>query len=99
MALKGSVNKLRQLKTSFSNGELDPLMAMRGDVSAYANGAKKLRNVGLYTQGGVYRRPGTKRYATLTQNARLVAFDFDDNEQYIIAFSDQRIDIYYLEVQ
>ena len=97
MALKGSVNKLRQLKTSFSNGELDPLMAMRGDVSAYANGAKKLRNVGLYTQGGVYRRPGTKRYATLTQNARLVAFDFDDNEQYIIAFSDQRIDIYYLE--
>ena len=72
-------------------------MNMRGDVGAYANGAKKLRNVGLFTQGGVYRRPGTKRYATLTQNARLVAFDFDDNEQYIIAFSHQRLDIYYLE--
>ena len=29
--------------------------------------------------------------------ARLIAFDFDDNEQYIIAFGHQRLDVYYLE--
>ena len=32
---------LRQLKTTFQAGELDPLMNMRSDVNAYTNGAKK----------------------------------------------------------
>ena len=97
MALKSSVNKLRQHKTSFASGELDPLMNMRSDVAAYANGAKQLKNLNILPQGGVYRRAGTKRLVGLTGNARLIAFDFDDNEQYIIAFGHQRLDVYYLE--
>ena len=87
---------LRQIKTTFQAGELDPLMAMRSDVNAYDNGAKTLQNVSLFSQGGVKRRNGTKRYATLNGNARLVGFDFDDNEQYIMAFGNERVDIYYL---
>ena len=79
MALKSSVNKLRQIKTSFASGELDPLMNFRSDTSAFSQGAKKLRNVNLFPQGGVYRRSGTKRLASLTGDARLVSFDFDDN--------------------
>ena len=97
MALKSSVNKLRQIKTSFASGELDPLMNFRSDTSAYSNGAKQLKNMNILPQGGVYRRAGTKRLASLTGNARLVAFDFDDNEQYIVAFGHQRADIYYCE--
>jgi len=97
LALKSSVNKLRQHKTSFASGELDPLMNMRSDVAAYANGAKQLKNLNILPQGGVYRRAGTKRLVGLTGNARLIAFDFDDNEQYIIAFGHQRLDVYYLE--
>ena len=88
---------LRQLKTTFQAGELDPLMNMRSDVNAYVNGAKKMQNVALFSQGGFKRRNGTKRYASLTGDARLVGFDFDDNEQYIMAFGNQRVDIYYLE--
>ena len=88
---------LRQLKTTFQAGELDPLMNLRSDVNAYANGAKQMQNVALFSQGGFKRRNGTKRYASLTGNARLVGFDFDDNEQYIMAFGNQRVDIYYLE--
>ena len=53
MALKSSVNKLRQLKTSFASGELDPLMNMRSDTGAYANGAKQLKNLNILPQGGV----------------------------------------------
>ena len=97
MALKSSVNKLRQLKTSFASGELDPLMNMRSDTSAYANGAKQLKNLNIFPQGGAYRRAGTKRLQSLTGNARLISFDFDDNEQYIVAFGHTRADIYYLE--
>ncbi len=88
---------LRQLKTTFQAGELDPLMNMRSDVNAYANGAKEMQNVALFSQGGFKRRNGTKRYASLPGNARLIGFDFDDNEQYIMAFSNERVDIYYLE--
>nr|BAR17513.1 protein of unknown function [uncultured Mediterranean phage uvMED] len=87
---------LRQLKTTFQSGELDPLMNLRSDTTAYANGAKKMQNVSLFSQGGFKRRNGTKRYASLPGNARLVGFDFDDNEQYICAFSNNRVDIYYL---
>ena len=72
-------------------------MDMRSDVNAYANGARQMQNVALFSQGGFKRRNGTKRYASLTGNARLVGFDFDDNEQYIMAFGNQRVDIYYLE--
>ena len=72
---------LRQLKTTFQAGELDPLMIMRSDVNAYANGAKQMQNVSLFSQGGVKRRNGTKRYASLSGNARGVGYDFDDNEQ------------------
>tara|TARA_B100000686_G_scaffold27460_1_gene27046 strand:- start:24859 stop:27375 length:2517 start_codon:yes stop_codon:yes gene_type:complete len=97
VALKSSVNKLRQHKTSFASGELDPLMTMRSDTTAYDNGAKQLKNVNIFPQGGVYRRPGTKRLVALNGDARLVAFDFDDNEQYIVAFGHQRVDIYYCE--
>tara|TARA_E500000305_G_C4027431_1_gene242650 strand:+ start:150 stop:2336 length:2187 start_codon:yes stop_codon:yes gene_type:complete len=88
---------LRQLKTTFQAGELDPLMDMRSDVNAYANGAKQMQNVSLFSQGGFKRRNGTKLYASLSGNARLVGFDFDDNEQYILAFGNNRVDIYYLE--
>jgi len=97
LALKSSVNKLRQLKTSFASGELDPLMNMRSDTGAYANGAKQLKNLNILPQGGVERRAGTKLLTALTGDARLIAFDFDDNEQYIIAFGHQRADVWYLE--
>ena len=92
-----SRNILRQLKTTFQSGELDPLMNLRSDTTAYANGAKQMQNVALFSQGGFKRRNGTKRYASLSGNARLVGFDFDDNEQYIMAFGNTRVDIYYLE--
>ena len=49
MALKSSVNKLRQIKTSFASGELDPLMNFRSDTSAYSNGAKQLKNMNIVT--------------------------------------------------
>ena len=43
----------------------------------YTNGAS-VQNVSLFSQGGFKRRNGTKRYASLSGNARLVGFDFDD---------------------
>jgi len=87
---------LKLTQTNFSSGELDPKMAMRHDVGAFANGAKALRNVRLLNQGGVTRRPGTEYMATLTADSRLIPFEFSADERYIFAFSNARLDIYNL---
>ena len=85
---------LKLTQTNFSSGELDPKMAMRHDVGAFANGAKVLRNVRLLNQGGVTRRPGTEYLATLPADSRLIPFEFSADERYVLALSNARVDIF-----
>ena len=51
-------NSVRRAKTSFAAGELAPELLGRGDLRAWENGARRLRNVFLQPTGGVTRRPG-----------------------------------------
>ena len=46
------------LKTNFTYGELDPALQARPALTAYVNGADKMRNVLVIPQGGAIRRPG-----------------------------------------
>jgi len=85
---------MKLVQTNFSSGEIGPLMDMRHDTGAYANGARRLRNVSVLNQGGITRRPGTEYLATLNGRARLIPFEFSSTEQYIFAFGDQRLDVY-----
>jgi hypothetical protein len=75
---------VRQVKSSFTAGELAPEMLGRGDLRAYANGARRLRNVFLHPTGGLSRRPGLRHIATLPGTARLVAFEFNTEQTYLI---------------
>src|SRR6056300_715494 len=84
----------RQVQTNFASGELNPLMRFRSDTGAYQNGAARLRNVSLLNTGGVTRRPGTFHLNTLAARSRLIPFDFDENERYVLAFSANRLDVY-----
>lgn len=86
--------RLREIQTNFSSGELDPLMAFRVDTGAYQNGVKKLRNAVLYSAGGASRRPGTEDNGALTGLCQLVPFEFSDDERYVLAFSNGRLDVY-----
>ncbi len=63
------------LKTSFTTGELDPLMLGRIDLRAQEDGARRLRNVFVQAGGGVWRRPGTRILAEVPDAVRLVPFD------------------------
>lgn len=85
---------MKLVQTNFSSGEIGPLMDMRHDAGAYANGARRLRNVAILNQGGISRRPGTEHMASLNGRSRLIPFEFSSTEQYIFAFGDQRLDIY-----
>ena len=77
----------RQLKSSFTAGELAPELLGRGDLRAYANGARRLRNVFIQPTGGVTRRPGLRHLAILPGPARLLAFEFNTEQAYLLVFT------------
>ncbi len=78
----------RQVKNSFTAGELAPEMLGRADLRAYANGAARLRNVVLHPTGGLSRRPGLRHLAMLPGPARLVPFEFNTEQTYLLALTD-----------
>ena len=88
---------LKVVQTNFSAGEIDPLLDMRTDIAAYANAARRLRNVALLNQGGVTRRPGTYDLASLVGKAKLHPFEFSADERYVVAFSSGRADFFNMD--
>ena len=81
-------------KTSFTSGELDVDMMGRGDLTAFANGAKRLRNVVIAPTGGVSRRAGLRTIDTARGPGRLIAFEFNTEQTYLVVASDRHFDIY-----
>jgi hypothetical protein len=82
----------RQLlvKTSFTSGELDPLMLGRIDLRAQEDGARRLRNVFVHAGGGVSRRPGTRILAEIPDAVRLVPFD-DTDTAFLLVLAPGRV--------
>jgi hypothetical protein len=76
----------RTLKTSFTAGEVAAELLGRPDLRAYANGARRLRNVFIQPTGGVQRRPGLRHIAALPGPVRLIAFEFNTEQTYLLAF-------------
>ncbi|CAA7613101.1 conserved hypothetical protein [Candidatus Terasakiella magnetica] len=81
-------------KTSFTAGELDPEIMGRGDLVAFANGARRLRNVIIAPTGGVRRRPGLRYLDTARGPGRLIAFEFNTQQTYLMVVTDGHLDIY-----
>lgn len=85
---------LRQTQTNFAAGEINPLLATRTDSKAYYEGAKQLRNFSLLAEGGVMRRPGTFYKQSLNGATRIIPFVFSEDELAILAFSNNRLDVF-----
>ncbi len=81
-------------KSNFTAGEISPRLLGRGDLRAYGNGASKLRNVFIHPTGGIERRPGLRYIDTALGGGRLVAFEFNTEQVYLLVVTDQRIDVY-----
>ena len=90
---------LRTLKTSFTAGELAPELLGRPDLRAWANGAARLRNVFIQPTGGVTRRPGLRHVATLPGTAKLIPFEFNTEQTYLIVLTDQLLSVFAGDVQ
>ncbi len=81
-------------KTNFTAGELSIDMLGRGDLAAYANGAMKLRNVFIAPVGGVSRRAGLRFVDKARGRGRLIAFEFNTEQTYLLVLTDRHVDVY-----
>ncbi|MBL4615467.1 MAG: hypothetical protein JKY27_11425 [Magnetovibrio sp.] len=86
--------RIRTYKTSFTAGEVSMELAGRGDLTAYDNGAGKLTNIFVLPTGGIYRRAGLRHVDTLPGEGRLVEFEFNTEQVYLLVFREAMVDVY-----
>jgi len=96
--------RVRVPLNNFQFGEVSPSLTSRTDTKVYTNAAEEVRNFFIRSEGGLKKRTGTKRWANfganpahstdLRQSVRIEPFIFSDDEKYIIAFSNERIEIF-----
>lgn len=81
---------------NFTSGELDPVLRARSDITSYATGAQKLRNVLVSPQGLVKRRPGLEKIDTISGsgNTQLISFIHADGYTYLIVITSSSFIIY-----
>lgn len=89
------MSRIIDIQNSFTSGELDPKLIARDDVKAYDAGLTTALNVVVLPQGGVKRRPGLKYITELggspENGIRLVAFEFNTSDAYLLAFTNLRM--------
>jgi len=88
------MTRIRQVKTNFTAGEISRELLGRGDLRAYENGALELRNLFIYPTGGVTRRAGLSYIDTVPGDGRLISFEFNTEQTYLMVVTDEQIDIY-----
>lgn len=88
------MTRIRQVKTNFTAGEVSRDLLGRGDLRAYENGALKLRNLFIFPTGGVTRRAGLGYVDTAAGDGRLISFEFNTEQTYLMVVTNNRIDIY-----
>lgn len=84
----------KRVKTSFAAGELAPELLGRGDLRAFENGARLLRNVFIQPTGGVMRRPGLRHVTELPGPARPIAFEFNTEQTYLVVLTAGRLQVF-----
>lgn len=85
---------IRSLKTNFTAGEVSRRLLGRGDLRAYENGALTLRNLFIHPTGGVTRRAGLRFVDLAEGTGRLIDFEFNTEQTYLLVVTDGQIKIY-----
>lgn len=80
------------IQPSFAKGEISPELHGRVDTSMYAISLATARNTVVHTYGGISKRPGLRYLAPVADHSyapRLVPFEFNTTDQYILEFGNQ----------
>ena len=82
------------VKTNFTSGQLSDKLYGRGDLRIYENGAGKLQNVQIHPTGGVSRRKGLMYIDEIGEEGRLISFEFNTEQTYLICFLNKSAKVY-----
>lgn len=83
---------LRAYQPSFTAGELSPALWARVDLAKYGSGLKTAVNLFIHPHGGASNRAGLefiREVRTSANNARLIPFQFNTEQSYILEFGDK----------
>lgn len=81
--------KATPLQTNFTSGELSPRLYGHVDLAKYKNGLRQARNAFVQSHGPVRRRNGFEyinETKTSSSTSRLIRFQFDQDNAYILEF-------------
>ncbi len=88
------MSRVRIQKTNFTAGEVSPRLLGRSDLRSYENGAAKLRNVFIHPTGGLSRRAGLRYVDSVPGPGRLISFEFNTEQVYLLVFTDRTVGVY-----
>jgi hypothetical protein len=88
------MSRVRIQKTNFTAGEVSPRLLGRSDLRSYENGAAKLRNVFIHPTGGLSRRAGLRYVDSVPGPGRLISFEFNTEQVYLLVFTDGTVGVY-----
>lgn len=84
-------------QTRFNQGEWGSYMEGRSDLDAYTSACRSLENMLVLPQGGISKRRGFRFIHDLddipSTETRLLVFDFNREEQYLLVLSEELITI------
>jgi hypothetical protein len=89
--------RVHPFQTNFTAGELTPKLAGQVDFKKYNNGVEIMENMTVFPQGGASRRYGTrfvKEVKDSSKVTRLIPFEFNIEQSYVLEFGDQYIRFY-----
>jgi len=86
------MSRVQQYQSSFSIGEIDPLLKGRIDLQQYYTSVETAKNVIFEPQGGFSRRPGLKFLLDITSDGannshHLVPFEFSSETSFMVVMS------------
>ena len=87
----------RAYQPSFTGGELSPALGARVDLAKYQSGLRTALNVFVHPHGGVSNRAGLQfvnEVKDSAKRARLIRFQFNTEQTYILEFGDLYIRIF-----
>lgn len=84
------------LRSNFSGGELSENMDGRGNLEVFQNGCRRLKNFISQVQGPAQYRTGFNHvhHSRLNQEFVLLSFEFNDEQAYVLEFTDEKIRFY-----
>ena len=89
--------RVHPFQSNFTAGELSPRLEGQIDFKKYFNGCSELTNMVVYPHGGATRRGGTYFVSEVkdsTKEVRLIPFEFNVTQSYVLEFGDTYIRFY-----